>query len=210
MLTRESMTEPTAAREERLREASLRYRRHVQDLLDRRADLQGVSKLADLDVPRAVGRLTGRLAWSNDHVDPIRSSFVVDASPALAFEVFTLGMGSWWDRGLHPDPDSFDGIAIGPEVGAPVSMVHGDSSHPWGNVTVWEPGARYAQTFWLAMDPAHPSTLERHVHGRGSRDPGGVRARRVERRERVVPRQVRRLGLPARPLPGGGGRDRLH
>ncbi len=92
-------------------------------------------------------------------MDPIRSSFVVDASPELAFEVFTLGMGSWWDRAYTPDPDSFDGIAIGPEVGAPVSMVHGDSSHPWGSVTVWEPGARYAQTFWLAMDPAHPSTL---------------------------------------------------
>ena len=48
MLTPESMTETTAAREERGREANVRYRRHVQDLLDRRADLQGVSKLADL------------------------------------------------------------------------------------------------------------------------------------------------------------------
>jgi len=48
MLTPESMTETTAAREERRREASVRYRRHVNDLLDRRADLQGVSKLADL------------------------------------------------------------------------------------------------------------------------------------------------------------------
>jgi hypothetical protein len=93
-------------------------------------------------------------------VDPIRISLVVDGSPALAFEVFTLGMGSWWDAGYTPDPDSFDGIAIGTEVGAPVSMVHGDSTYTWGNVTVWEPGARYAQTFWLAMDAAHPSTIE--------------------------------------------------
>jgi hypothetical protein len=93
-------------------------------------------------------------------MEPIRTSVTVDASPELAFEVFTLGMGSWWDAAYTPDPDSFDGIAIGPEVGAPVSMVHGDSSFTWGNVTVWEPGARYGQTFWLAMDPAHPSTLE--------------------------------------------------
>ncbi|WP_298511135.1 SRPBCC domain-containing protein [uncultured Nocardioides sp.] len=93
-------------------------------------------------------------------MDPIRNAFVVDATPALAFEVFTLGMGSWWDRAYTPDPDSFDGIAIVPEVGPPVAMVHGDSPYPFGNVTVWEPGARYAQTFWLAMDPAHPSTLE--------------------------------------------------
>jgi hypothetical protein len=48
MLTPESLTETPQAREERRREVSLRYRRHVQDLLDRRADLHGVSKLADL------------------------------------------------------------------------------------------------------------------------------------------------------------------
>ena len=93
-------------------------------------------------------------------MEPIRQSLVVDASPVLAFEVFTLGMGSWWDAGYSPDPDSFGGIAIGPEVGAPVSMVHGDSSYQWGTVTLWEPGGRYGQTFWLAMDPAHPSSLD--------------------------------------------------
>ena len=41
-------TESPEARERRRREADLRYRRHVQDLLQRRADLSGVSKLADL------------------------------------------------------------------------------------------------------------------------------------------------------------------
>jgi hypothetical protein len=34
--------------EERRREADLRYRRHVQELLQRREDLAGVSGLADL------------------------------------------------------------------------------------------------------------------------------------------------------------------
>ncbi len=48
MLTPESLTETAEAREERRREAAVRYRQRVQDLLDRRADLQGVSKLADL------------------------------------------------------------------------------------------------------------------------------------------------------------------
>lgn len=48
MLLPESLTETPDAREQRRREASLRYHRHVQDLLQRRADLQGVSKLADL------------------------------------------------------------------------------------------------------------------------------------------------------------------
>jgi hypothetical protein len=48
MLMPESLTETPAAREQRRLEADLRYRRHVQDLLQRRADLSGVSKLADL------------------------------------------------------------------------------------------------------------------------------------------------------------------
>ena len=48
MLMPESLTETREARERRRREASLRYRQHVLDLLDRRTDLQGVSKLADL------------------------------------------------------------------------------------------------------------------------------------------------------------------
>ena len=48
MLRPELLDQSAEAREERRREASLRYRRHVQDLLDRRSDLQGVSGLADL------------------------------------------------------------------------------------------------------------------------------------------------------------------
>jgi hypothetical protein len=46
MLTPETTT--AADREERRREAVLRYRRHVQELLQRRGDLAGVSGLADL------------------------------------------------------------------------------------------------------------------------------------------------------------------
>jgi hypothetical protein len=48
MSSLESSTETPEAREERRREASTRHRRKVQDLLDRRTDLHGVSKLADL------------------------------------------------------------------------------------------------------------------------------------------------------------------
>ena len=93
-------------------------------------------------------------------MDPIRHDVTVAGPPALAFEVFTLGMGGWWDPAYTPDPAAFDGIAIAPEVGSPVTMVMGEDTVVFGSVTVWEPASRYAQTFWLAMDPAHPSTLD--------------------------------------------------
>jgi hypothetical protein len=48
MPTPATSTETAALRDQRRREASVRYARYVQDLLDRRADLQGVSGLADL------------------------------------------------------------------------------------------------------------------------------------------------------------------
>jgi hypothetical protein len=48
MLTSESITDPAIAREQRRRDAAWQYRRHVLDLLDRRADLEGVSGLADV------------------------------------------------------------------------------------------------------------------------------------------------------------------
>ena len=93
-------------------------------------------------------------------MEPIRHEVTVAGPPPVAFEVFTLGMGGWWDPAYTPEPDGFDGIALVPEVGSPVTMVFGEDSLVFGAVTVWEPASRYAQTFWLAMDPAHPSTLD--------------------------------------------------
>jgi hypothetical protein len=48
MLTPKSLTEMPDAGERRRQEVSLRYRKRVQELLHRRQDLQGVSRLADL------------------------------------------------------------------------------------------------------------------------------------------------------------------
>jgi hypothetical protein len=48
MVPQESLIETAEARDQRRREAALRYRRRVLELLDRRRDLEGVSELADL------------------------------------------------------------------------------------------------------------------------------------------------------------------
>ena len=48
MLPQEPLIETAEARDQRRREAALRYRRRVLELLDRRRDLEGVSELADL------------------------------------------------------------------------------------------------------------------------------------------------------------------
>jgi len=89
---------------------------------------------------------------------PIRHELTVPGDPVHAFEVFTAGMGAWWDPAYTPDADSFTTVDV--EPGGLVTLVHGETRFPVGEVTAWEPGVRYAQRFWLAMDPAAPSELD--------------------------------------------------
>jgi hypothetical protein len=93
-------------------------------------------------------------------MEPIRHLLTVASSAPDAFTVFTTGMGGWWDAAYTPDPGAFTGIEVTPRVGGEVAMLLGPARSPFGTVTAWEPGVHYAQTFWLAMDPSYPSTIE--------------------------------------------------
>ena len=51
-------------------------------------------------------------------------------------------------------------MTIEPRVGGRVFATHEDlGEHDWGEVTVWEPGRRFAHTFTLAQDPQAPSEV---------------------------------------------------
>jgi hypothetical protein len=91
-------------------------------------------------------------------LEPIRLTLQVPCTPKAAFEGFTRGMGRWWDPAYTPDPDTFTTVTVAPE--GLVTLVHGPTEFPVGEVVTWEPGARYRQRFWLAMDPAAPSELD--------------------------------------------------
>ncbi len=74
----------------------------------------------------------GEVAWSKWRMDPIRHSVTVAASPEVAFEVFSLGMGSWWDPTYTPDADSLpahpstiEADFTTEETGARVDFEHG-------------------------------------------------------------------------------------
>jgi predicted enzyme related to lactoylglutathione lyase len=86
-----------------------------------------------------------------DVLPPIVHELRVDLDPDAAFDRFTSF--SWWrDYGLQPGGrpviENGDVIFRNPD---------GDLSI--GTVTDWQPGRRYAQTFTLAQDPDHPSSL---------------------------------------------------
>lgn len=83
---------------------------------------------------------------------------VVDADPLAAYAAFVDGFGDWWDPRLTPDASTYQGARAG-GIGEPVELLHRGSTFPIGVVTEADPGVRYAQTFTLAVDPDHPTTL---------------------------------------------------
>jgi len=105
---------------------------------------------------------------------PIELTYELGCTAEEAFDAFTRRIDEWW----HPAyaPDGLDRVEIDGGVGGRASMhLAGGTTYPWGTVTVWEPPRHYAQTFTLAQDPEHPSTLEVRIeptrtHGR--RHPG--------------------------------------
>ncbi len=101
---------------------------------------------------------------------PIELTYDLGCSPDLAWDAFVRRIDEWW----HPAyaPEGLREIRIDPLVGAPVTMSLDDgTTYTWGTVTVAEQPGHYAQTFTLAQDPEHPSTLDVTFerHRRGSR-----------------------------------------
>lgn len=86
-----------------------------------------------------------------DALPPIVHELRVDLDPEAAFDRFTSF--SWWrDYGLQPG-----GRAV--IENGEVIFRNPDGEVSIGTVTDWQRGRRYAQTFTLAQDPDHPSSL---------------------------------------------------
>jgi hypothetical protein len=85
---------------------------------------------------------------------------MVAADPAHCFEAFTLGLSDWWDPRLTADATTFSGAEIPPGPGGEAVFRHSDGlSYPIGTVSEWRPGERFAMSFVLSLDPAHPTAL---------------------------------------------------
>ena len=98
-------------------------------------------------------------------MDPLQHEVTVACDQDAAFHLFTTGMGTWWDPAYTPDAASFTGIDVEPRVGGVVTMRHGDETYVFGRVLVWRPTTDYGQSFWLAMDPEHPSRIDAAFQG---------------------------------------------
>jgi uncharacterized protein YciI len=91
-------------------------------------------------------------------VPPIRREVLVEADPAMAFEVFTVSIGRWWpmaELSVHG-------------AGATVAFVDGQIVERsaegdiavWGKVTRWEPSVAVAFTWHPGGTPERASQVE--------------------------------------------------
>jgi catechol 2,3-dioxygenase-like lactoylglutathione lyase family enzyme len=103
---------------------------------------------------------------------PIEHTYELACSPEDAFAVFTGRVAEWWHSAYAPE--GLRSVHIAGDVGGAASMELTDhTTFSWGTVTVWDPPGHYAQTFTLAQDPEHPSTLDLQF----SAGPGGCTVR---------------------------------
>jgi uncharacterized protein YndB with AHSA1/START domain len=93
-------------------------------------------------------------------VPPIRREVLVDADLAVAFDVFTTGLGRWWPLATH----SVYGVhGAGGTVaftgGQLIEQSAGGERVVWGTVTRWEPPAALAFTW----HPGYAAERASHV-----------------------------------------------
>ena len=96
---------------------------------------------------------------------PVRVPLRVAAKPARAFEMFTSGIGQWWNKshsvGTSPQQD----VVIEPRRGGRWFERGEDGSEcEWGRVLVWEPPSRLVLAWQLnaewRFDPTFETELE--------------------------------------------------
>jgi uncharacterized protein YndB with AHSA1/START domain len=96
----------------------------------------------------------------------VRTTVVVEAPAARAFEVFTAEIGTWWPKDHHLISGELE-MVFEPFVGGHVYDRAADGTESrWARVLVWEPPARVVFSWdidveWkLEPDPARASEVE--------------------------------------------------
>ena len=125
-----------------------------------------------------------------DNFDPntIRKLVSVQAPPAVAWQVFTEKMGSWWPLALYKigKTNAVDAV-IEPYVGGRWYERGDDGSTcQWGSVLAWEPPSRLVLSWDISADWQYDPTLKTEIEVRFSAD--GSNLTRVELEHRHLDR----------------------
>ncbi|AYF78469.1 ATPase [Nocardia yunnanensis] len=83
----------------------------------------------------------------------VRVEFVVEAPPDRAFEVFTVGIDSWWPRAHHIGAGDLVEEVMEPRPGGRCYGREADGTEcPWGTVLEWDPPHHVAFSWQISLD----------------------------------------------------------
>ena len=95
---------------------------------------------------------------STDDSTAIRVSVEVPTSPERAYEVFTAGIDTWWERSFHITAGELHHVAVEPWVGGRVwEQGEDQDTCQWGRVTRWEPPTVFAFHWLLGAQFERPA-----------------------------------------------------
>ncbi len=100
-------------------------------------------------------------------IAPVVKRIRVQANAARAFKVFTEGLGSWWPKSHHIGNSPMVKAVLECRLGGRVYSLQEDGAEcPWGQVTAWEPPARFVMAWQIQPnwhfepDPSKCSEIE--------------------------------------------------
>ncbi len=90
--------------------------------------------------------------------DPLIKTLTVNAPPARAFEIFTVGIADWWPGQSHSvsaaDNALPQAITIEPHTGGAIYEITNDGQRAnWGKITHWDPARSFAMTWHPGASP---------------------------------------------------------
>jgi uncharacterized protein YndB with AHSA1/START domain len=107
------------------------------------------------------------MSTANASETAVRASITVEAPPERAFEIFTTGMGGWWNPDHHIIEAPLADIVFEPRAGGGIYDRGTDGSEcRWGTILAYEPPHRLLFSWnisaaWkLEADPARTSEIE--------------------------------------------------
>lgn len=106
-----------------------------------------------------------RQATHTEEMSQVRKVVSVQASPAVAWRVFTEKLGTWWPLSTHKIGKSRPVDArIEPRAGGRWYEIGEDGSTcDWGRVLVWEPTSRLVLSWEISADWQHDPNLKTEV-----------------------------------------------
>jgi hypothetical protein len=94
-------------------------------------------------------------------IEPLRFSFEVACPQEHAFETWTKRIGTWWPKSHSVTGDENLEVVLEGRLGGRIfERTPAGAEHDWGEITIWEPPARFGYLWHLRRDRADATDVE--------------------------------------------------